>query len=136
MNRVSTNEAIHYGFSMFKYFFGIGLLCLILVFMGNWLISIDFGPIQMFGAIFVFSGFLLAISASYGAIYKLIADSVKRGSDNQVEEVPISSENLETAKGENKVNDKPQNFILRELIDWSPIIAVIILILIVGSQYW
>ena len=97
MGFVTWYEAISYGFSMFGYFFVVGSVSGWLLLSGMDYIS-DTGELFL-GWIMVGFGFVVAISGSYGAMYKMIADGVGRGLTN------IRWDVKETASHSNDDND-------------------------------
>tara|TARA_Y100001980_G_C14326700_1_gene145500 strand:+ start:134 stop:499 length:366 start_codon:yes stop_codon:yes gene_type:complete len=116
MQQISWQESIKYGFSMFIYFFLFGIVI-------SFLYSID---VFFFGLV----GVILAISVSYGAAYKLIADSVIRGNNNR-DYTDIITENKDSKYAEQVIRDYSISGFFRLLISWLPIIALSILFFVI-----
>ena len=79
VSQMSISEAVRYGFSMTVYFFVTGAMSLLFVAIGMDLMSQTDSGALFFGFAMFAIGFLFYFSAIYGAIYKLISDSVMRG---------------------------------------------------------
>ena len=123
MQRISWQESIKYGFSMFIYFFLFGILIAFLFLMND--VKSD-DEIGFFG----FAGLILAISVSYGAAYKLIADSVIRGNNNS-DYTDMITEKKESRDTEKVIRDYSTSGFIKFLISWSPIIALSILFFVI-----
>tara|TARA_Y100000589_G_C26784310_1_gene479101 strand:+ start:228 stop:530 length:303 start_codon:yes stop_codon:yes gene_type:complete len=83
MGEVTLGEALRYGFSLLAYITVTGLIAVGMIYLGLGLIAE--GQLEtndgyfLIGVIQTAIGFLVAIAATYGALYKLIADAVGRG---------------------------------------------------------
>jgi hypothetical protein len=75
MERVSLTEALEYGLSMVAYFAIIGSLSVLIMFQGLSILEEQ----QLIGSVIFGFGLVISVSGSYGAIYKMIADGVRRG---------------------------------------------------------
>ena len=77
--RVSPREAVEYGISVTAYVFGSVVVTFLLLGAGS-LMALSENVIgELVSILFVIVGLLFSICASYGLLYKLIADSVSRG---------------------------------------------------------
>ena len=102
VSQMSISEAVRYGFSMTGYFFVTGAMSLLFVAIGMALMSQDeLGSARWFGLAMLAFGFLFYFSATYGAIYKLISDSVMRGT---IEDANILNQNKSPPRFENEKN--------------------------------
>ena len=118
MRQVSWEEAIKYGFSMAIFFFLFGILILFLLLIED---GIGF---------FAFVGLILAISVSYGATYKLIADSVIRA-NNHNDYTDMITDKKESRYTEKVIRDYSISGFIKFLISWAPIIALSILFFVI-----
>ena len=124
MQQISWQEAIKYGFSMFIFFFLIGIFIAFLL-----LMDAEFMEGDGYG-FFGFVGLILAISVSYGAAYKLIADSVIRG-NNDSDYTDMMTEKKEIRCAERVNRDYSISGFIKFLISWAPIIALSILFFVI-----
>ena len=75
MDRVSLTEALEYGLSMVAYFAIIGSLAVLIMIQGLSMLEDQ----QLIGSVIFGFGLVISVSGTYGAIYKMIADAVRRG---------------------------------------------------------
>ena len=80
MSEVELGEALRYGFSFLAYITVTGFIAAFMIFLGLGLIAEGERNGTFFVGVIVSAlGYLVAIAATYGALYKLIADAVGRG---------------------------------------------------------
>ncbi len=78
---ISISEAVSYGFSMIGYFLATTSLTVMLFVFGNSIARESDSSFSLFiGLLLMCAAIVFGVSAYYGAFYKLLSDSVTRGS--------------------------------------------------------
>ena len=81
VHEISMSEAVSYGFSMVGYFLATTALTVILIIIATYVVAPSGSSFSIFiSLVLTCTAIVFGVSAYYGAFYKLLSDSVMRGS--------------------------------------------------------